>query len=88
MTVLILNDHLEQCLFGFRLHDRKLCVLGLCTLLSMGQSRPPVLNECINQIMPSMILLFDGLKRAYAGIILMCFVTFQCENILFVMSIS
>lgn len=51
----------------FRLHDRKLCVLGLCTLLSMGQGRPPVLNECVNQIMPSMILLFDGLKRAYAG---------------------
>lgn len=57
-----------------RLHDRKLCVLGLCTLLSMGQNRPPVLNECINQIMPSMILLFDGLKRAYAGIVLVYFV--------------
>lgn len=57
--------HDTDCFLG--LHDRKLCVLGLCTLLSMGQNRPPVLNECINQIMPSMILLFDGLKRAYAA---------------------
>lgn len=57
--------HDTDCFLG--LHDRKLCVLGLCTLLSMGPNRPPVLNECINQIMPSMILLFDGLKRAYAA---------------------
>lgn len=51
----------------FRLHDRKLCVLGLCTLISMGPARPPAVNECAQQIIPSLILLFDGLKRAYAA---------------------
>lgn len=47
------------------LHDRKLCVLGLCTLISMGPARPVAVNECATQIIPSIILLFDGLKRAY-----------------------
>lgn len=49
------------------LHDRKLCVLGLCTLISMGPARPPAVNECATQIIPSLILLFEGLKRAYAA---------------------
>lgn len=51
----------------YRLHDRKLCVLGLCQLLSMAPTRPPVLNDLANVIIPSLILLFDGLKRAYVG---------------------
>ena len=49
------------------LHDRKLCVLGLCTLLQMNGGRPQALSECAPQIIPSLILLFDGLKRAYAA---------------------
>ncbi|KAL1130891.1 hypothetical protein AAG570_012132 [Ranatra chinensis] len=57
--------HDADCFLG--LHDRKLCVLGLCTLLSMGPSRPVAVNECATKIMPSLILLFDGLKRAYAA---------------------
>lgn len=54
-----------DCFLG--LHDRKLCVFGLCTLISMGPSRPNAVNECSQQIIPSLILLFDGLKRAYAA---------------------
>ncbi|XP_063986834.1 importin-7 isoform X2 [Diachasmimorpha longicaudata] len=57
--------HDTDCFLG--LHDRKLCVLGLCTLISMGPARPPVVNECAQEIIPSLILLFDGLKRAYAA---------------------
>lgn len=56
--------------FVDRLHDRKLCVLGMCTLLSMSPHRPVVLNECVQQIIPSLIVLFEGLKRAYAGMFL------------------
>ncbi|KAL1456808.1 hypothetical protein WDU94_001509 [Cyamophila willieti] len=52
-----------DCFLG--LHDRKLCVLGLCTLISLPAPRPPVLSECGDKILPSLILLFDGLKRAY-----------------------
>lgn len=33
----------------------------------MGPARPPAVNECAQQIIPSLILLFDGLKRAYAA---------------------
>ncbi|XP_035736175.1 importin-7-like isoform X1 [Vespa mandarinia] len=57
--------HDTDCFLG--LHDRKLCVLGLCTLISMGPARPTAVNECVQQIIPSLILLFDGLKRAYAA---------------------
>ncbi|KAJ8666896.1 hypothetical protein QAD02_008558 [Eretmocerus hayati] len=57
--------HDTDCFLG--LHDRKLCVLGLCTIISMGPSRPAAVNECAQQIIPSLILLFDGLKRAYAA---------------------
>lgn len=33
----------------------------------MGPARPPAVNECAQHIIPSLILLFDGLKRAYAA---------------------
>nr|CAD7441129.1 unnamed protein product [Timema bartmani] len=54
-----------QVVIAALLHDRKLCVLGLCTLLSTSTARPMAVNECASQIIPSLILLFDGLKRAY-----------------------
>ena len=55
--------HDTDCFLG--IHDRKLCVLGLCTLISMGDAKPQVLSEVSAKIIPSLILLFDGLKRAY-----------------------
>lgn len=62
--------HDTDCFLG--LHDRKLCVLGLCTLISMGPTRPNAINECASQVIPSLILLFDGLKRAYASKVADC----------------
>ncbi|XP_067127440.1 importin-7 isoform X2 [Centruroides vittatus] len=56
--------HDTDCFLG--LHDRKMCVLGLCTLITMSTTRPPIVNECAQQIIPSILLLFDGLKWAYA----------------------
>lgn len=53
-----------DCFLG--LHDRKMCVLGLCTLITTPASRPKVNNEIIQKVVPSILLLFDGLKRAYA----------------------
>lgn len=40
-------------------------MLGLCTLISLGDAKPVVLKEVCTKIIPSLILLFDGLKRAY-----------------------
>ncbi|XP_063632992.1 importin-7 [Cydia splendana] len=54
--------HDTDCFMG--LHDRKLCVLGICTLLEMGPCRPP-LEAVLPNILPSCLVLFDGLKRAY-----------------------
>ncbi|KAJ7344452.1 hypothetical protein JRQ81_000402 [Phrynocephalus forsythii] len=56
-----LND--VDCFLG--LHDRKMCVLGLCALIELEQI-PQVLNQVSSQILPAFILLFNGLKRAYA----------------------
>lgn len=33
----------------------------------MGPARPAAVNECAQQVIPSLILLFDGLNRAYAS---------------------
>ena len=53
-----------HCFLG--LHDRKMCVLGLCTLINLNaNSRPGIINEIAPQIIPSALLLFDGLKEAY-----------------------
>lgn len=57
--------HDMDCFLG--LHDRKLCVLGLCTLINTPHNRPGVIVEIAQQIVPSMIMLFEGLKRAYAN---------------------
>lgn len=48
-----------------RLHDRKICVLGLCALIDLEQ-RPQAVNQVAGQLLPAAILLFNGLKRAYA----------------------
>lgn len=42
-----------------------MCVLGLCALIDLEQI-PQVLNQVAGQILPAFILLFNGLKRAYA----------------------
>ncbi|KAK9876762.1 hypothetical protein WA026_015003 [Henosepilachna vigintioctopunctata] len=56
--------HDADCFLG--IHDRKLCVLGLCTLITLP-CRPAPVIEVAPKIVPSLILLFEGLKRAYAS---------------------
>merc|ERR1719431_1176319 len=50
--------HDTDCFIG--LHDRKLCVLGLVHLMQMSDNPAA-------ELVPSALLLFDGLKRAYAA---------------------
>lgn len=66
--VTLLDTNIFYCNFLNSLHDRKICVLGMCTLLQLGPERLSVLQECHTQILPSMLMLFQGLKRAYAGL--------------------
>ncbi|XP_030844943.1 importin-7 isoform X1 [Strongylocentrotus purpuratus] len=64
VTVQFIKQWLKDtdCFLG--LHDRKMCVLGMCMLLSLP-NRPPVVTELANEFLPSLLLLFKGLKRAY-----------------------
>lgn len=55
--------HDTDCFLG--IHDRKLYVIGICTLMSLGDEKPQVLIELAPKILPSLMLVFDGLKRAY-----------------------
>lgn len=55
-----LND--TDCFLG--LHDRKICVFGLCCLMSLPE-KPNVVSEHSKQLIPALLLLFTGLKRAY-----------------------
>lgn len=52
-----------DCFLG--IHDRKLYVLGLCRAIALGENKPVVLNELADKVLPSLILIFEGLKRAY-----------------------
>ncbi|XP_047523796.1 importin-7 isoform X1 [Pieris napi] len=54
--------HDTDCFVG--LHDRKLSVLGICTILEMGPQRPSI-DEVLPKILPTCLVLFEGLKRAY-----------------------
>lgn len=42
-----------------------MCILGLCALIDL-EHRPQAVNQVANQLLPAAILLFSGLKRAYA----------------------
>lgn len=42
-----------------------MCILGLCALIDLDH-RPQAVNQVAGQLLPAAILLFSGLKRAYA----------------------
>ena len=49
-----------------RIHDRKMYVLGFCALMDLPREvRPQALLQCSPQILPALLTLFSGLKRAY-----------------------
>ncbi|NXY43556.1 IPO8 protein, partial [Ceuthmochares aereus] len=56
-----MND--TDCFLG--LHDRKMCIIGLSILMEL-QNRPPAVDAVAAQIVPSILLLFLGLKQVYA----------------------
>uniref|UniRef100_A0A493T005 Importin 8 n=1 Tax=Anas platyrhynchos platyrhynchos TaxID=8840 RepID=A0A493T005_ANAPP len=57
-----MND--TDCFLG--LHDRKMCIIGLSILMEL-QNRPPAVDAVAAQIVPSILLLFLGLKQVCAS---------------------
>ncbi|CAH2276329.1 importin-8 isoform X1 [Pelobates cultripes] len=55
------ND--TDCFLG--LHDRKICIIGLSILMQLP-NRPPSVPAVAPLIIPSILLLFLGLKKVYA----------------------
>jgi len=51
-----------HCFVG--IHDRKICILGMCHLMQMHNHQ--VVTAQAQKIVPSCLLLFEGLKRTYA----------------------
>ncbi|XP_055011384.1 importin-8 isoform X2 [Boleophthalmus pectinirostris] len=66
LTAHFINQWINDTEYFLGLHDRKLCILGLCVLMELP-SRPSALEAVVAQILPSVLLLFLGLKHLYAS---------------------
>jgi hypothetical protein len=55
-----------DCFFG--LHDRKVCALGLCTLLQLATKRPQDIAQLSDKILPSTCLILEDLEKVYQSI--------------------
>lgn len=51
------------CLY-FRIHDRKISVLGFCAVMQC-QLRPEAVLKIAKEIVPAMLVQLDGLKDSY-----------------------
>lgn len=69
LTAHFINQWINDTEFFLGLHDRKLCILGLCVLMELP-TRPSALDAVVAQILPSILLLFLGLKHLYASRVL------------------
>ncbi|XP_022527552.2 importin-8 isoform X2 [Astyanax mexicanus] len=69
ITAQFINQWMNDTEFFLGLHDRKMCIIGLSLLMELS-SRPAVLEGVVGQIIPSILLLFLGLKHIYASRVL------------------
>ncbi|XP_035770139.1 importin-8 [Neolamprologus brichardi] len=66
ITTHFINQWMNDTEFFLGLHDRKMCIIGLSVLIELP-SRPAVLDAVAAQIVPSILLLFLGLKHINAS---------------------
>ncbi|XP_037551691.1 importin-8 [Nematolebias whitei] len=66
ITALFINQWINDTELFLGLHDRKMCIIGLSVLMELP-SRPAALERVAAQIIPSLLLLFLGLKHLYAS---------------------
>ncbi|XP_076152432.1 importin-8 isoform X1 [Alosa pseudoharengus] len=66
ITAQFINQWMNDTEFFLGLHDRKMCIIGLSVLMELP-SRPVAVESVAGQIIPSVLLLFLGLKHIYAS---------------------
>ncbi|XP_014008606.1 importin-8 isoform X2 [Salmo salar] len=66
ITAHFINQWMNDTEFFLGLHDRKMCIIGLSVLMELP-SRPGVVEGVAAQIVPSVLLLFLGLKHLYSS---------------------
>ncbi|XP_060934256.1 importin-8 isoform X3 [Limanda limanda] len=66
ITSHFINQWMNDTEFFLGLHDRKICIIGLSVLMELP-SRPAVLDGVAAQIIPSILLLFLGLKHLHTS---------------------
>ncbi|XP_035003852.1 importin-8 isoform X6 [Hippoglossus stenolepis] len=66
ITAHFINQWMNDTEFFLGLHDRKICIIGLSVLMELP-SRPAVLDGVAAQIIPSILLLFLGLKHLHTS---------------------
>ncbi|KAM9705222.1 importin-8-like [Menidia menidia] len=66
ITAHFINQWMNDTEFFLGLHDRKMCIIGLSVLMELP-SRPAALERVSAQIVPSILLLFLGLKHLYTS---------------------
>lgn len=54
-----------DCFYG--LHDRKMCLLGICTLLQIATKRPHDVAQVVDKLLPNSCVLLEGLEKVYAN---------------------
>uniref|UniRef100_A0A1A8DBJ0 Importin 8 n=2 Tax=Nothobranchius kadleci TaxID=1051664 RepID=A0A1A8DBJ0_NOTKA len=64
ITAHFINQWINDTEFFLGLHDRKMCIIGLSLLMELP-SRPAALEQVAGHIIPSILLLFLGLKHLY-----------------------
>uniref|UniRef100_A0A8C9W1P4 Importin 8 n=1 Tax=Scleropages formosus TaxID=113540 RepID=A0A8C9W1P4_SCLFO len=69
ITAQFINQWMNDTEFFLGLHDRKMCIIGLSVLMELP-NRPAAVEAVAAQIVPSILLLFLGLKHVYASRIL------------------
>ncbi|CAF3715518.1 unnamed protein product [Adineta steineri] len=59
------NQWMTDCHLFAGVHDRRVCALGLCTLLRIDATYYPAISEIVPKILPNCIQIYEGLMKTY-----------------------
>lgn len=59
------NQWMTDCHAFAGIHDRRVCALGLCTLLRIDANYYPAVSTIVPKILPNCIQIYEGLMKTY-----------------------